>query len=83
MATIWRLRETRSARSCVSASGSGAAPGEVIDGPAAPGATAGYDNLSLTFNNGGNMNSQQLEGQYDGNAPQYSFSTANTTAGTK
>ena len=45
--------------------------------------TAAYDNLSLTFNNAGNINSQQLEGQYDGNPPQFSFTTATTTAGTK
>ncbi len=56
-------------------SGTNAAAGEIVDGATAPGATAGYDNLSLTFNNAANMNSQQLEGQYDGNAPQYSFST--------
>ncbi len=67
---------------CASGAGGGAA-GEIIDGATAPGTTAGYDNLSLTFNNAANMNSQQLEGQYDGNAPQASFSTANTTAGTK
>ena len=68
---------------CASSHGTGAATGEILDSSTAPGATTGYDNLSLTFNNAGNMNSQQLEGQYDGNAPQYSFTTANTTAGTQ
>ncbi|MCW1883630.1 PQQ-dependent sugar dehydrogenase [Luteolibacter flavescens] len=67
---------------CASSHGSEAAAGEVLDTGTAPGNTTGYDNLSLTFNNAGNMNSQQLEGQYDGNAAQYSFSTAATTAGT-
>ncbi len=68
---------------CATSHGTGAAAGEILDTATAPGATAGYDNLSLTFNNAGNMNSQQLEGQYDGNAAQYSFSTAATTAGTQ
>ncbi len=68
---------------CVTTHGSGAAPGEILDTSVAPGATAAYDNLSLTFNNSGNLNSQQLEGQYDGNPPQFSFSTAATTAGTQ
>jgi uncharacterized repeat protein (TIGR03806 family) len=67
---------------CATTHGDGAAPGEILDSSAAPGATAGYDNLSLTFNNGGNLNSQQLEGQHDGNPPQFSFSTAATTPGT-
>ena len=68
---------------CVTSHGTGAATGEILDTAVAPGATAGYDNLSLTFNNAGNINSQQLEGQSDGNAPQFSFSTATTTVGTK
>lgn len=68
---------------CVSSHGTGAAVGEILDTAVAPGNTAAYDNLSLTFNNAGNMNSQQLEGQYDGNAAQYTFTTAATTAGTK
>ena len=68
---------------CVTTHGTGAATGEILDTSVAPGATAAYDNLSLTFNNAGNLNSQQLEGQYDGNAAQYFFSTAATTAGTK
>ncbi|MCP5542677.1 MAG: PQQ-dependent sugar dehydrogenase [Akkermansiaceae bacterium] len=67
---------------CVTTSGNGAVPGEILDGPSAPGNTAGYDNLSLTFNNAGNLNSQQLEGQNDGGAPQYTFSNAATTPGT-
>ena len=68
---------------CASTHGTGAATGEILDTSTAPGNTAAYDNLSLTFNNAGNMNSQQLEGQYDGNAAQYTFTTANTTAGTQ
>ncbi len=66
---------------CTTTHGEGAAPGEILDTGATPGATAGYDNLSLTFNNAANLNSQQLEGQANGNAPQYSFSTAATTPG--
>ncbi len=68
---------------CVTTHGTGAATGEILDTSVAPGATAAYDNLSLTFNNAGNINSQQLEGQYDGNPPVFTFSTAATTAGTK
>ncbi len=68
---------------CATTSGPGAVTGEIVDGPGAPGAFAGYDNLSLTFNNAANINSQQLEGQADGGAMQYSFSNAVTTAGTK
>ncbi len=68
---------------CATTSGAGAATGEIVDGPAIPGATAGYDNLGLTLNTGTNLNSQQLEGQYDGNAPVYSSTTAATTAGTE
>ena len=66
---------------CVTTHGAGAAPGEILDTSAIPGATAGYDNLSLTLNSGTNLNSQQLEGQYDGNAPVYTSTTAATTAG--
>jgi uncharacterized repeat protein (TIGR03806 family) len=68
---------------CASTHGTGAATGEILDTATAPGNYAAYDNLSLTFNNAGNMNSQQLEGQYDGNPAQFTFTTANTTAGTK
>ncbi len=68
---------------CVTTSGSGAATGEIIDSTTAPGAFVAYDNLSLTFNNADNINSQQLEGQYDGTAAQYSSTTATTVAGTK
>lgn len=68
---------------CATTHGTGAAVGEILDGAAAPGATTGYDNLSLTLNNAGNLNSQQLEGQYDGNAAQYSSTTAATTPGTQ
>ncbi|WP_367873990.1 LamG-like jellyroll fold domain-containing protein [Luteolibacter sp. Populi] len=68
---------------CVTTHGDGAATGEIVDTTAAPGAFAAYDNLSLTFNNAANLNSQQLEGQYDGNPAQFTFTTAVTTAGTK
>lgn len=66
---------------CASTHGAGAAPGEIIDGPTAPGATTGYDNIGLTLNTAANLNSQQLEGQYDGNAPVYTSTTAATVAG--
>ncbi len=68
---------------CVTTRGAGAAPGEILDSATAPGVTAGYDNLSLTFNNAGNINSQQLEGQYDGNPMQFSFTSAITAPGTQ
>jgi uncharacterized repeat protein (TIGR03806 family) len=67
---------------CATTHGEGAT-GEILDTNSAPGGYAAYDNLSLTFNNADNINSQQLEGQYDGNAPQYSFSTAATVVGTQ
>lgn len=68
---------------CVASHGSGAAPGEILDDSIPPGFTAGYDNISLTLNNAGDLNTHQLEGQYDGNAPQYTTTTAATVAGTK
>jgi uncharacterized repeat protein (TIGR03806 family) len=68
---------------CATTHGDGAVTGEIIDSAAAPGAFVAYDNLSLTFNNADNINSQQLEGQYDGNPAQYTFTTAATVAGTK
>ncbi len=68
---------------CVTTSGAGAATGEIVDGPSIPGGTAGFDNIGLTLNTGTNLNSQQLEGQYDGNAPLYSSTTAATAAGTE
>jgi uncharacterized repeat protein (TIGR03806 family) len=67
---------------CATSHGGGAT-GEILDTNSAPGGYAAYDNLSLTFNNADNINSQQLEGQYDGNAAQYSFSTATTVVGTQ
>lgn len=63
--------------------GEGAATGEIIDNNTIPGATAGYDNISLTLNTAADLNSQQLEGQYDGNAPVYTSTTAATTVGTE
>ena len=68
---------------CATTHGSGAATGEILDNSAVPGATAGYDNISLTLNTGTNFNSQQLEGQYDGNAAVYTSTTASTSAGTQ
>ncbi|WP_193211487.1 LamG-like jellyroll fold domain-containing protein [Luteolibacter marinus] len=67
---------------CNVTSGPDAAPGEIVDGTASP-AFGGYDNLSLTLNTGGNLNSQQLEGQIGGNAAQYSSTTAATVVGTR
>jgi uncharacterized repeat protein (TIGR03806 family) len=67
----------------VTTHGEGAATGEIIDNNTIPGATAGYDNISLTLNTAANLNSQQLEGQYDGNAPVFTSTTAATTAGTE
>lgn len=67
---------------CATTHGAGAAPGEIIDGASIPGATTGYDNIGLTLNTAANLNSQQLEGQYDGNAPVFTSTTAATVAGT-
>lgn len=64
-------------------SGTGAATGEIIDGPNAPGGYAGYDNVSFTLNNAGTLGSHQLEGQIGGGAAVYNFSTAATTVGTQ
>lgn len=61
--------------------GTGAEPGEILDNSSTPGPYVAYDNLSLTFSEGGNLDSQQLEGQFDGNPPQFSFSTAATEPG--
>jgi uncharacterized repeat protein (TIGR03806 family) len=63
--------------------GSGAAPGEIVDSAIAPGNSGGYDNLGITLNYAGDLNTQQLEGQYDGNAPQFTSSTAATVPGTQ
>jgi uncharacterized repeat protein (TIGR03806 family) len=63
--------------------GSGAATGEIVDSAVAPGNSAGYDNLGLTLNFAGDLNTQQLEGQHDGNPPQFTSSTAATVPGTQ
>ncbi|MEO5713232.1 MAG: LamG-like jellyroll fold domain-containing protein [Luteolibacter sp.] len=63
--------------------GTGAAAGEIIDGTAAPGAFAGYDNISLTLNTAGVLGSYQIEGQINNGAAVYSSTTAATTAGTQ
>ncbi len=68
---------------CTTTHGPGAVTGEIIDNNLAPGLTGAHDNLSLTFNNAGNINSQQLEGEYDDNGAQFSFSTAATTPGVR
>jgi uncharacterized repeat protein (TIGR03806 family) len=68
---------------CVETYGVGAATGEIIENSGAPGFTDAYDNLSLTFNNGDDLDQQQLEGEYDDNGPQFSFSNAETVAGTE
>lgn len=68
---------------CVETLGPGAAPGEIIDDGIAPVGTTGYDNLSLSLNDGGNIDSQQLEGEFDDNGPVFSFSNAVTAPGTE
>ena len=55
--------------------------GEIIDSAANPGGFGGYDNLSLTLNAAGDIDSQQLEGQIGGSPPQFSNSNADTTLG--
>ncbi len=63
--------------------GDGAQPGEIIDGGSNPGNFAGYDNLMLSLNVGGNLGTQRLEGQI-GNGPAiFTDSTAATAAGTQ
>ncbi|MBB5352369.1 putative repeat protein (TIGR03806 family) [Haloferula luteola] len=66
---------------CVQSHGTGAAEGEILDDNAAPGLTGAWDNLSLTFNNNNDFNTQQLEGEYDDLGPVYTTSTATTLAG--
>ncbi len=68
---------------CVETSGPGAATGEIIDSAIEPGNYSAWDNLSLTFNNNNDFNTQQLEGEYDNNGPVYYTSTAATVAGTQ
>jgi uncharacterized repeat protein (TIGR03806 family) len=68
---------------CVETSGPGAAVGEIVDGDIAPGNYSAWDNLSLTLNNGADLNAQQLEGEYDNNGPVYTSTAAATTAGTE
>ena len=67
----------------VETSGPSAATGEIIDSNTAPGNYSAWDNLSLTFNNGGDFNTQQIEGEYDNNGPVFYTSTAATIAGTQ
>ncbi len=47
-------------------SGSGADPGEIIDGPTAPGAFVSKDNLFLSLNNGDTLGSQRVEAKLAG-----------------
>ena len=61
----------------------GAAAGEIVDGAAAPGAYAGYDNLVLSLNVGANLGTHRLEGQIANGAAIFTDSTAATTAGTQ
>ena len=68
---------------CTQTSGPSAAAGEIVDGPAAPGITDAWDNLSLTLNNAGDINTQQLEGEIDNRGPVFTTSTANTVVGTQ
>ena len=66
---------------CVETSGPGALTGEIVDGAGAPGNTGAWDNLSLTLNNGNDLDTQQLEGEFDDNGPVFTTSSAATTAG--
>jgi glucose/arabinose dehydrogenase len=66
-------------------SGLNAAAGEIIDGPAAPGAYTAYDNLLLSLNNNGAFGSHRLEGRLNG-GPTLTQDTdlaSLTTAGTE
>lgn len=62
--------------------GAGALAGEIVDGPSAPGAFAGYDNLVLSLNVGMILGQQRLEGQINNGAAIFSDTTAATVAGT-
>ncbi|MGC4014271.1 MAG: PQQ-dependent sugar dehydrogenase [Luteolibacter sp.] len=64
-------------------SGTDAVEGEINDSGAAPGASAGYDNLVLSLNVAGNLGTHRLEGQIDNGAAIFTDSTAATTAGTE
>ncbi len=64
-------------------SGTGAAAGEIIDGPTAPGNFMGYDNLVLSLNVAGNLGTHRLEGQINNGAAIFTDSTAATAAGTQ
>lgn len=68
---------------CTQTSGPSAVTGEIIDGPTAPGNTDAWDNLSLTLNNAGDINTHQLEGEINNGGPAYTTSTAATTPGTR
>lgn len=59
----------------------GGETGEIIDDSTAPGVTDAWDNLSLTFNYIGDINTQQLEGEYDNTGMDPSLSSAATTLG--
>ncbi len=68
---------------CSVTSGVGAAAGEILDGTAAPGNYAGWDNLVLSLNVGGALGTHRLEGQINNGAVIFSDTTAATTAGTQ
>lgn len=64
-------------------SGTGAVPGEVIDGSGAPGAFAGYDNFVLSLNVANNLGTHRLEGQLDNGEAIFTDSAAATAPGTQ
>ncbi|MFD0895584.1 PQQ-dependent sugar dehydrogenase [Luteolibacter ambystomatis] len=63
--------------------GTDAVTGEINDSGAAPGASAGYDNLVLSLNVAGNLGTHRLEGQINNGAAIFTDSAAATTAGTE
>jgi uncharacterized repeat protein (TIGR03806 family) len=68
---------------CTQTSGPSAASGEIVDSSTPPGNTDAWDNLSLTLNNGADINTQQLEGEINNGGPIFTTSTANTVPGTR
>lgn len=64
-------------------SGTGALPGEIIDGSGAPGVFGGYDNFVLSLNVAGNLGTHRLEGQIDNGEAIFTDSVAATAAGTQ
>ncbi|BCU77168.1 LamG-like jellyroll fold domain-containing protein [Luteolibacter sp. LG18] len=63
--------------------GPDAVAGEINDSGAAPGASAGYDNLVLSLNVAANLGTHRLEGQINNGEAIFTDSAAATTAGTE